>query len=52
MGPRLTHSSKGKARIKDSEAMGLPIVFEEELAFTETFIKRTGELKINPHLGC
>jgi predicted TIM-barrel fold metal-dependent hydrolase len=35
-----------------SEAINLPIVFEEELAFTEAFVKRTKDLKIIiPHLG-
>jgi len=38
--------------IEESEAIGLPIVFEEEIAFTETFVKKTKDLKvIIPHLG-
>jgi hypothetical protein len=38
--------------IEASEAISLPIVFEEELAFTEAFVKRTRNLKIIiPHLG-
>jgi hypothetical protein len=38
--------------IEASEKIGLPIVFEEELAFTEAFIKKTKSLKvIIPHLG-
>jgi predicted TIM-barrel fold metal-dependent hydrolase len=38
--------------IEASEAISLPIVFEEELAFTEAFVKRTRDLKvIIPHLG-
>jgi predicted TIM-barrel fold metal-dependent hydrolase len=38
--------------IEASEEIGLPIVFEEELAFTETFVKKTKNLKmIIPHLG-
>ena len=38
--------------IEASENVGLPIVFEEELAFTEAFVKRTKDLKIIiPHLG-
>ena len=38
--------------IEESEAIGLPIVFEEELAFTEHFIKKTKNLKIIiPHMG-
>ena len=38
--------------IETSEEMGFPIVFEEELAFTEAFVKRTKHLKlIIPHLG-
>jgi predicted TIM-barrel fold metal-dependent hydrolase len=38
--------------IEASEEIDLPIVFEEELAFTEAFIKRTKNLKIIlPHLG-
>ena len=32
--------------IEASEQIDLPIVFEEELAFTEAFIKRTKDLKI------
>ena len=40
------------AFIETSEAIGLPIVFEEELAFTEAFVKKTKDLKIIiPHLG-
>ena len=35
-----------------SEKIDLPIVFEEELAFTEAFVKKTKTLKvIIPHLG-
>jgi predicted TIM-barrel fold metal-dependent hydrolase len=38
--------------IEASERMDLPIVFEEELAFTEAFVKKTKSLKIIiPHLG-
>jgi predicted TIM-barrel fold metal-dependent hydrolase len=38
--------------IEASEEINLPIVFEEELAFTETFVKMTKTLKIIiPHLG-
>jgi predicted TIM-barrel fold metal-dependent hydrolase len=38
--------------IEASEAISLPIVFEEELPFTEAFVKRTKDLKIIiPHLG-
>ena len=38
--------------IEASEKIDLPIVFEEELSFTEAFIKKTKNLKIIiPHLG-
>jgi predicted TIM-barrel fold metal-dependent hydrolase len=38
--------------IDASERMGLPIVLEEEFAFTEAFVKKTKSLKIIiPHLG-
>ena len=38
--------------IEKSEAIDLPIVFEEELAFTKDFVARTRTLKvIIPHLG-
>ena len=38
--------------IEASEAISLPIVFEEELSFTEAFVKKTKDLKIIiPHLG-
>jgi len=38
--------------IEASERIGLPIVFEEELAFTEAFVRKTKNLKIIiPHLG-
>ena len=38
--------------IEASEEIGLPIVFEEEFAFTENFVRRTKDLKIIiPHLG-
>jgi predicted TIM-barrel fold metal-dependent hydrolase len=38
--------------IEASEEIDLPIVFEEELAFTEAFVKKTKTLKIIiPHLG-
>jgi predicted TIM-barrel fold metal-dependent hydrolase len=38
--------------IEASEKIDLPIVFEEELAFTEGFVKKTKSLKIIiPHLG-
>ena len=38
--------------IEESEEIDLPIIFEEELAFTETFVKMTKSLKIIiPHLG-
>ena len=44
--PRLGHF------IEASEKIDLPIVFEEELAFTEAFVKRTKDFKIIiPHLG-
>ena len=38
--------------IEASEQIDLPIIFEEELAFTETFVRMTKSLKIIiPHLG-
>jgi predicted TIM-barrel fold metal-dependent hydrolase len=38
--------------IKASERIDLPIVFEEELSFTEAFVRKTKHLKIIiPHLG-
>jgi predicted TIM-barrel fold metal-dependent hydrolase len=38
--------------IEESEAIDLPIIFEEDLAFTETFVGMTKKLKIIiPHLG-
>jgi hypothetical protein len=38
--------------IEESEAIDLPIIFEEELAFTERFVNMTKSLKIIiPHLG-
>jgi len=38
--------------IEASKKIDLPIVFEEELAFTEAFVKKTKSLKvIVPHLG-
>jgi predicted TIM-barrel fold metal-dependent hydrolase len=38
--------------IEASEKIDLPIVFEEELAFTEAFVRKTKNLKlIIPHLG-
>jgi hypothetical protein len=38
--------------IEESEAIDLPLIFEEELAFTERFVDMTGSLKIIiPHLG-
>jgi predicted TIM-barrel fold metal-dependent hydrolase len=38
--------------IEASEGIDLPIVFEEEFAFTESFVKKTKNLKIIiPHLG-
>ena len=38
--------------IETSEKIDLPIVFEEELAFTEAFVRKTKTLKIIiPHLG-
>ena len=38
--------------IESSEEINLPIVFEEELAFTEAFVRKTKNLKlIIPHLG-
>jgi predicted TIM-barrel fold metal-dependent hydrolase len=41
-----------KEFIEALEKMNLPIVFEEELAFTEAFVKETKNLKIIiPHLG-
>ncbi len=40
------------AFIEESEGIDLPIIFEEELAFTETFVEMTKTLKIIiPHLG-
>ena len=43
---------KLKEFIEASERIDLPIVFEEELAFTESFVKKTKNLKIIiPHLG-
>jgi uncharacterized protein len=38
--------------VEASERIDLPIVFEEELAFTEAFVRKTKNLKIIiPHLG-
>jgi len=38
--------------IEASESIDLPIIFEEDLAFTEIFVKRTKSLKlIIPHMG-
>lgn len=38
--------------IEESEQIDLPIIFEEELRFTETFVRMTKTLKIIiPHLG-
>jgi hypothetical protein len=38
--------------IEASEKIDLPIIFEEELSFTEAFVKKTKNLKvIIPHLG-
>ena len=38
--------------IEESEEIDLPIIFEEELAFTETFVRMAKTLKvIIPHLG-
>ena len=38
--------------IEASESIDLPIIFEEDLAFTEMFVKRTKSLKlIIPHMG-
>ncbi len=49
---RVLEDPKLDAFIETSEAIGLPIVFEEELAFTEAFVKRAKDLKIIiPHLG-
>ncbi len=43
---------KLKKFVDASEKIGFPIVFEEELAFTEAFVKKTKKLKIIiPHLG-
>jgi predicted TIM-barrel fold metal-dependent hydrolase len=43
---------KLKEFIEASEKIDLPIVFEEELAFTENFVRKTKNLKIIiPHLG-
>jgi predicted TIM-barrel fold metal-dependent hydrolase len=43
---------KLKEFIEALEKINLPIVFEEELAFTEAFVKKTKSLKIViPHLG-
>jgi len=41
-----------KIFIEESEKTDLPIVFEEELSFTENFVKMTNSLKvIIPHMG-
>lgn len=38
--------------IEEMEEMGLPLVFEEELAFTQAFVAKTRRLKvIIPHMG-
>jgi predicted TIM-barrel fold metal-dependent hydrolase len=38
--------------VEASEKIDLPLVFEEELSFTETFVRKTKSLKIIiPHLG-
>ncbi len=38
--------------IESSEKIDLPVIFEEELAFTEAFVRRTKNMKIIiPHLG-
>ena len=43
---------KLKEFIEASEKIDLPIVFEEELSFTEAFVRKTKNLKIIiPHLG-
>ena len=43
---------KLKEFIEASERINLPIIIEEEFAFTETFVKKTKDLKIIiPHLG-
>ena len=43
---------KLKKFIEASEKIDLPIVFEEELSFTEAFVRKTKHLKIIiPHLG-
>jgi len=43
---------KLKKFVEASEKIGLPIVFEEEFAFTEAFVKKTKKIKIIiPHLG-
>ncbi|MBN1277836.1 MAG: amidohydrolase family protein [Deltaproteobacteria bacterium] len=38
--------------IEESQDINLPIIMEEELEFTETFVKKSGDLKIIiPHMG-
>jgi predicted TIM-barrel fold metal-dependent hydrolase len=49
---QVLEDSKLKKFIEASEKIDLPIVFEEELSFTESFVKKTKNLKIIiPHLG-
>ncbi len=49
---QILEDPKLKKFVEASEKIGLPIVFEEELAFTEAFVKKTKKLKIIiPHLG-
>jgi predicted TIM-barrel fold metal-dependent hydrolase len=49
---QVLEDSKLKEFIEISEKIDLPIVFEEELAFTEAFVRETKNLKIIiPHLG-
>jgi predicted TIM-barrel fold metal-dependent hydrolase len=49
---KVLEDPKLKKFIEASEKIDLPIVFEEELAFTEAFVRKTNYLKIIiPHLG-
>jgi predicted TIM-barrel fold metal-dependent hydrolase len=49
---KVLEDSKLLKFIEASEKIDLPIVFEEELSFTESFVRKTKNLKIIiPHLG-
>jgi predicted TIM-barrel fold metal-dependent hydrolase len=49
---RVLDDPKLEEFIEASEKIGLPIIFEEELTFTEVFVRKTWNLKIIiPHLG-